>query len=121
MILTKKKSGYTKIFNGPSVLLIHLFFKLQASLMIISFSKDKMLFQLHKRESGRFYEDISRDNECVSKHRKEARCIRSCYDHGPAFNLCKKIKKEKEVILLKRYLCIEIQTNLKQVCIFCIT
>lgn len=88
--------------------------------MIISFGKDKMLFQLHKRESGRFYEDISRD-KCVSKHRKEVRYIRSCYDHGPAFNLCKKIKKEKEVILLKRYLCIEIQTNLKQVCIFCIT
>lgn len=62
--------------------------------MIISFGKDEMLFQLHNRESGRFYEDISRD-KCVSKHRKEVRYIRSCYDHGPAFNLCKKIKKRK--------------------------
>lgn len=31
------------------------------------------------------------------------------------------VKRKKEVILLKKYLCIEIQTNLKQVCIFCIT
>lgn len=55
---------------------------------------------------------------CILLHGKEARDIRSCYDHNPAFNLC---KKKKEVILLKKYLCIEIQTNLKQVCIFCIT
>lgn len=30
------------------------------------------------------------------------------------------VKRKKE-ILLKKYLCIEIQTNLKQVCIFCIS
>lgn len=62
---------------------------------------------------------ISVETMCISLHRKEVRYIRSCYDHNPAFNLCK--KKKKEVILLKKYLCIEIQTNLKQVCIFCIT
>lgn len=63
--------------------------------MNISFSKDKMSFQLNKRENGRFYEDICWDNECVSKHRKEVRYIRSCYDHNPAFNLCKKKKKKR--------------------------
>lgn len=64
--------------------------------MNISFSKDKMSFQLNKRENGRFYEDICRDNERVSKHRKEVRYIRSCYDHNPAFNLCKKKKKRSD-------------------------
>lgn len=29
---------------------------------------------------------------CISLHGKEARDIRSCYDHNPAFNLCKKKK-----------------------------
>lgn len=61
---------------------------------------------------------ISVETMCISLHGKEARDIRSCYEHNPAFNLC---KKKTEVILLKKYLCIEIQTNLKQVCIFCIT
>lgn len=36
---------------------------------------------------------ISVETMCISLHGKEARDIRSCYDHNPAFNLCKKEKR----------------------------
>lgn len=49
MILTKKRV-YKNIFNGPSILLIHFFSKLQASLVNISFNKDNMVSELNNRE-----------------------------------------------------------------------
>lgn len=55
---------------------------------------------------------------CIFTRDKEARDIQSCYDHNPAFNLCKKKRRKKEVNLLKKYLCIEIQTNLNRYAYF---
>lgn len=86
--------------------------------MKISFNEDNMSFELNNREKTVGFIWISVETMIISLHSEEARDIRSCYDHNPAFNLC---KKEKKVTLLNKYLCIEIQTNLKQVCIFCIT
>lgn len=78
-----------------------------------------MSFELNSREETVGFIWISVGTVCISLSDRKAGDFQSCYDHNPAFNLCK--KKNKEVKLLKKYLCIEVQTNLKQVCIFCIT
>lgn len=48
---------------------------------------------------------ISVETMCILLHYKEARDIRSCYDHNPAFNLCKKKKRSDpfEEISMYRY------------------
>lgn len=58
---------------------------------------------------------------CIFTRDKEARDIQSCYDHNPAFNLCKKKKKEKRGEPFEEISMYRNTDKSKQVRIFCIT
>lgn len=70
--------------------------------MSISVNKGSMSLELTNRDKIVGFIWISVDTMCIFSHDKEARDIQSCYDHNPAFNLCKKKIKKLKIRRKKR-------------------